>query len=469
MEKNEEIEKPVLSPVLPRWWRVLPSMLLMVMITTADGIILNDFIEHRYATRYQTNSSSSSNARELCLNHSDTADQTTASVLTTTAQYSSSTTLSPDDEVQQLNARLQVFMSVSAVIPAILASILLGANCDRTGRKSLIVLPFFGKSLHFAILTATAARDLSDTWIILSVLMDGILGTSGLVLLSSFAYITDCTSKATRTSAIIITEVLMTGCRFIPLFGVGIYLRQPHFIETISFMLGLSVIGLIYSVAIQPESNLKVQHMNVLQQLREIKIREIKKVLQVFLVKREGHKQRSLLMLIFTHLSLVVMISGYSSVSYLYLYGAPFCFDSLGVSLTSVTQTVAMVLLSIPCTLAVTKRTDHLALPILGCFAYLAQLFIVGTAKHGWTIYMALCIGGVFYVLVPIIRSRITKLVEQTEYAVVFILTSIFESGGSFAVSAMANGIYQASLTFQPGLVFFVFAVFGVVAIILMT
>jgi hypothetical protein len=83
-------------------------------------------------------------------------------------------------------------------------------------------------------------------------------------------------------------------------------------------------------------------------------------------------------------------------------------------------------------------------------------------------IYLAVCIGSLFNVLIPIIRSRITKLVEPNEYACVFILASIFESGGSFAISAMANEIYRISLTFYSGLVFFVLAMFGGMAIILM-
>jgi hypothetical protein len=51
---------------------------------------------------------------------------------------------------------------------------------------------------------------------------------------------------------------------------------------------------------------------------------------------------------------------------------------------------------------------------------------------------------------------------------VVFIFTLIVESGGYFAVSALANEIYQLSITFLPGLVFFVFAVVGGIAIMLM-
>ena len=59
---------------------------------------------------------------------------------------------------------------------------------------------------------------------------------------------------------------------------------------------------------------------------------------QVYFVKREGHKQRSLILVNCAQLSLVVMVLGYSAMNFLYLYGAPFCFDTFGVSLTNVTK-----------------------------------------------------------------------------------------------------------------------------------
>ena len=465
---NLDETKPLLLPTLPPWWRVLPSVVLIVIISTIDNLSLNDFIEYRYAMQYQSNSSSTRNSRQLCLNDSRMSHQSTISMSTSTSDYSSTTTISPDDLVQESTARLNVYISLAATIPAILTSILLGANCDQTGRKALIVLPFAGKVIRYSILSAVVYFHLSDLWIILSVLFDSLFGTAGLFVQGAYAYVSDCTDKKTRTTGIVVTEVFLVGTRFVPLLTVGIYLQHPNFIQAMLFTLGISLTGFLYCIFLQPESNLNVQHLNFFQQLGRIKVRETTKIFRVFFVKREGHKQRSLLLLIFAHLSLVVMLLGYSSVNYLYLYGAPFCFDSFGVSLTSVAQTVTMIILLIPCTLAVTKRTDHIFIPIVGTLAYIAQMVVLGLATKIWMVYVALCSGAVFFVLAPVIRARVTKLVERNEYALVFILASIFESGGNFAINAVGNEIYRVSLLFCAGLVFFVFALFGVLGIILL-
>ena len=177
---------------------------------------------------------------------------------TTTSDYSSTTTISPDDLLQESTARLNVYISLAAMIPAILTSILLGANCDQTGRKALIVLPFAGKIIRYAILTAVVYFDLSDLWIILSVLFDSASGTSGLSILSSFAYVSDCTDEKSRTKGIIITDVFMAGSKFIPFLTIGLYLQHPNFIQSMLITLGISIVGFLFSVFLQPESNLNV-------------------------------------------------------------------------------------------------------------------------------------------------------------------------------------------------------------------
>jgi len=48
------------------------------------------------------------------------------------------------------------------------------------------------------------------------------------------------------------------------------------------------------------------------------------------------------------------------------------------------------------------------------------------------------------------------------EYALVFIAAGIIETVGHQALGAVANGIYNATLQFFPGLVFLIFASTGV-------
>jgi hypothetical protein len=219
---------------------------------------------------------------------------------------------------------------------------------------------------------------------------------------------------------------------------------------------------------LQPESIVHVQHLNIFQQLKLVRLRPVINTFRVFFVKREGHKQRSVLLLVASHSSIMIMVCAQVAMYYIYLYGAPFCLDSFGVSLISTAQTVLAILLTIPCTLFITNRTDHVILPMMGCLSYMAQLVLFGFANKLWMIYVAVSMGAIYSIFVPVIRSRITKLVEPSEYAMVFIFTLIVESGGYFAIAAVANEIYQISITYLPGLVFFVFAAVGIIPLLMM-
>jgi hypothetical protein len=84
MDETSDEKKPLLSPTLPRWWSVLPFLILLVFIEVIDGLLLTDFIEQRYAAYYQLNSSRTENSRELCLNASQTTHNSTTIISTTT-------------------------------------------------------------------------------------------------------------------------------------------------------------------------------------------------------------------------------------------------------------------------------------------------------------------------------------------------------------------------------------------------
>ena len=89
-------------------------------------------------------------------------------------------------------------------------------------------------------------RDLSDAWLIAATTIDEVFGSMGLVMLSGFAYITDCTHGSTRTRAFLLTEGIVFLTRIIPVLAVGIWLRFYRYIAPLSVCLTISVIGLIY-------------------------------------------------------------------------------------------------------------------------------------------------------------------------------------------------------------------------------
>lgn len=77
-------------------------------------------------------------------------------------------------------------------------------------------------------------------------------------------------------------------------------------------------------------------------------------------------------------------------------------------------------------------------------------------------------IGSLFFITMPVLRSKLSRLVEPSEYAIVFIAAAFIEAGGDKAMDVVSNAIYNASLHYWPGLVFFVLALIGIFPLLIM-
>ncbi|CAF3673881.1 unnamed protein product, partial [Adineta steineri] len=79
----------------------------------------------------------------------------------------------------------------------------------------------------------------------------------------------------------------------------------------------------------------------------------------------------------------------------------------------------------------------------------------------------ASCIGSLFFITLPVLRSKLTRMIEVDEYAIVFIGAGVIEVLGHSGLGIAGNSIYNASMNFFPGLVFIVFASIGLLPIAL--
>jgi hypothetical protein len=81
--------------------------------------------------------------------------------------------------------------------------------------------------------------------------------------------------------------------------------------------------------------------------------------------------------------------------------------------------------------------------------------------------FLASCFGSLIFVALPILRTKLTQLVEINEYAIVFIAAGIIETIGHEAIGIISNNIYKSSVKFFPGLVFLIFASTGIFPLII--
>jgi hypothetical protein len=235
-----------------RWWLVVPCLLIIMLVTGADQLLLNDLIIRRYERHYGLNVSPNAQ-QQVCRQPMTTSTPMLYWQYPLLNQQPSQGR--PDYTlVQRDAASFHVKNSIVALIPSLVTFLFLGSNCDIIGRRPLLILPFVGKVIWYSLLLIVVSRDLSDAWILAAHALEAVFGSAGLAMLSGFSYITDCTYGSTRTRAFLLTEGIIFLTRIIPILAVGIWLRFYLYTIPLSVCLGLSVIGLVYSLFVQPES-----------------------------------------------------------------------------------------------------------------------------------------------------------------------------------------------------------------------
>jgi PCFT/HCP family folate transporter-like MFS transporter 1/3 len=374
--KLEQINYPQQQKqIVFRWWIVLPIVIISMTAATTDPILLNDLMISRYQKEYGLINETSP-ASETACNTEDIQNNSEIVELSV--------------KVHQSVSQLNIIMAGVAALPAVLTYIVLGANCDRIGRKPLLILPCIGRIIRFTIILLLVELNLSDIWLIISNGIDGLFGSNSVLLLGAIAYITDCTTDNQRSRAMLLEEAAVALTRIFPLLGIGFWLQNHGYTLPVSINLGLNVAALIYIILIQPETRGENNRslFYFLKQMKQIRLAPIRGTYQVFLIKRTGNDQRMIILLTLTQIMLFIVLFGFVSIHPLYLYGKPLCFNVLNLAVLTSAQFSLMIFISIILSLWKNKFTNSLLLPLIGILLYIIHLVLFGLAQTVWFLYL---------------------------------------------------------------------------------
>jgi len=358
-----------------RWWIVLPIVVVSMTTTTTDPVLLNDLMIRRYQFQYGIVNASSPASETAC----NTEDL-----------QNSSDIVELSIKVQKAVSHLNILMAGVGALPAVLTYIILGANCDRIGRRPLLIIPCLGRIIRFIILLLLIQFNLSDIWLIISTVIDGLFGSNSVLLLGAIAYISDCTTNNQRARAMLLEEAAVALTRIFPLLGIGFWLQYHGYILPISIDLGINLAALIYIFLFQPEScgenNRHIFYF--IKQLKQIRLSSIRGTYRVFLIKRTEHNQRTIILLTLIQILLFIVLFGFVSIHPLYLYGKPLCFNILDLAILTSAQFSLMIIISI--ILSFFEKTfimNSMILPLIGILTYNIHLILFGLAHTVWLLY----------------------------------------------------------------------------------
>ena len=199
LNDTEKIRDTTATESSPRWWLVLPPLALIMFVTAANPLLLNDLFEYR---EQQGHGSHTSKVEQ----EADCEQSRSIPMPMYYWQFPPGIQLSSREQsgqngVQTGVSQLHIKNSLATLFPVLFVFILLGSNCDIIGRRPLIFLPFVGKIIYYSLFLIIITYKLSNIWIIIIHALDSGFGSNGLVVVSALAYISDCSVASDRTRA----------------------------------------------------------------------------------------------------------------------------------------------------------------------------------------------------------------------------------------------------------------------------
>jgi PCFT/HCP family folate transporter-like MFS transporter 1/3 len=276
---------------------------------------------------------------------------------------------------------------VAFAVPSIVATLAFGAWSDRVGRKVVISLPAIGLSANAGCVVLVWYLHLPIPVLFAGQIISGILGGYGSFNMAVFAYMSDITASASRTTRIgIVESMIYLGGMFGNIIG-GLWIKQGNFGPAFSCISAAGLAVLIYVIAIICEPRDQSLGYKYKKCQTFFSCRNMVKAARLFMQSK--HLYWPLILAISVFFCASINFAGMLDVVVLYVYDWPLCWssDRLGyfMALKLGTNGVSTLVL-LP--LMKSRGLSDFSVIYLGLTFGAGSLVLMGLASHTWMMYL---------------------------------------------------------------------------------
>ncbi|XP_060552256.1 lysosomal proton-coupled steroid conjugate and bile acid symporter SLC46A3-like [Ruditapes philippinarum] len=392
-----------------------------------------------------------------------------------------------EDSVQK-EASLYFFIyRVAANVPAIVTGLFLGAWSDKNGRRLPMVFTCIGLTLSvpFYIGSMYIGHPTLAVWIILAgTFFQGLSGKGGVITMAVNCFIAEISDakNITKHTGMLFSMNFFGNCFGAFLAGIIGWDLVPYF--TVIGINGIAVIIiLVFIKETKRPSTGKCSNFHKISKTcangetdnnSETKTNpddcELDKTVQsyrtfeglklysgLFTRKRTGFNNLYILILFSVIFLSTCDVTGTVDVMLLFVSRSPYNWTkslySYFVSFDNILMGEAL-FLTLPFLSKILKLSD-IKLVVIGLFCRVIRYVCTGFSTVTWTmfVYDVIGSGGSFIIC---IRSILSKVIEEEELGKFFSIYSVTEIAAKLIGSIVYMGIYSATVSFYPGIAFFV-------------
>ncbi|XP_074663018.1 proton-coupled folate transporter-like [Tubulanus polymorphus] len=354
--------------------------------------------------------------------------------------------------VQQETSRWLQYVTLCSTVPVIFIVPFLGAYSDTVGRRIALVIPSMFSLIKAVISAFIIFYDLPVYTLLIPSFIEGCGGGVLAIMMISFAYISDTTSPMERALRITIAEGLTLFSAAVAQAGFGFWIEAYGFLWPYIFLVCLMFVNFVYVLFFVPETL-------VCDYKRRFSfVHQIKEITDVFKENAFGRRTKLILLIILIFVDLMPW-SASKGITLLFCVNQPLCWGPkmVGVYLAGTVLIKSLMGIGGVKTLELLK-VPEIWIALIGVTSNMASMYVNAFAYRDIDMYLVSVVGGLSMLAVSMFRTKISHLVHAHELGAIYAIGASVEATCTLIGMAGSQFIYQKTVTFAPGLAYFVIA-----------
>ncbi|XP_050406689.1 solute carrier family 46 member 3 isoform X1 [Patella vulgata] len=372
---------------------------------------------------------------------------------------------SHEQEIQKVASSLTLYYSLVGGSVAVLTNIYIGPLSDAVGRKTIFLIPALGILAKDLIITFIVYYNLNLNYFYLAYGIDGLSGSYFAIFVAMFSYSADVTVPGnSRTIAITILEGCVAVASSAGQLATGFLIKFVGFLYPAVMFVSLSGLNLVIVFFLLPET------VTVKTKPSISPLKNIKKVFGFYFSGASIIKRCAYLIALGVFFFGVVTILGRSTLETIYQLGEPFCWDSIKIGYYGSIRLTAAFIFSIIALKILQYFVREEVIGIISCLASVSGFLLEGFADTSLMMYLVPVASLFATAVIPITRATMSKMTLPSQQGALFASIAIVEAIGNSASYTLYNSVYNATVEYYRGIVWFVMAGLALVtAVFLLT
>lgn len=357
------------------------------------------------------------------------------------------------EQVQTLTAHWNLYISLGGFSVGLLVVPLIGSWSDLAGRRRALIIPNLGMAVQAALYIAVLYLKLPLVYFLVGRLLSGLTGEFNGVLAACFSYVADISDKKSRTLRVAVLEACLGVAGMLASIIGGQWRKTQGYINPFWLVLAINLGTALYvylfvreSVPLDPSAKL-------------LTYRHHKNIWHLFSTggsagqANGGFLKHRLWLYMLSFFLVVTVHFGCRELYVLYELSSPLCWGSTFIGYGAAAQQLAYLTSLIGLRIMQYCLKDSWV-AVVGLVSNISGLLIFSVANTTQLMFIGYGLLFLFMAPLPVLRSKLSKLVAQSEQGALFATIACLDNLCFLVGSGLFNSLYPLTLSFMKGFLF---------------